>query len=207
VPPPTIDGIIAYPVTPYAETGGIDTARLAELVDRLITGRVHAIAPLGSTGELAYLEEPEFDAVVDTTIDTVAERVPVIVGVSDLTTAKTIRRAEYAQQAGADAVMILPVSYWTLTQVRRPGECADPLRQPQAAVGVHRRGWTGHHCEGRAGPAWFPDRGPAGAAAAARRAEPGRAAGATVPELARLNRGWSRRRCRTGAGRHSDSRR
>jgi 4-hydroxy-tetrahydrodipicolinate synthase len=116
VPPPTIDGIIAYPVTPYAETGGIDTARLAELVDRLITGRVHAIAPLGNTGELAYLEEPEFDAVVDTTIDTVAERVPVIVGVSDLTTAKTIRRAEYAQQAGADAVMILPVSYWTLTQ-------------------------------------------------------------------------------------------
>jgi 4-hydroxy-tetrahydrodipicolinate synthase len=116
VPAPTIDGIIAYPVTPYSETGGIDTARLAELVERLITGRVHAIAPLGSTGELAYLEEPEFDAVVDTTIDTVAERVPVIVGVSDMATAKTIRRAEYAQQAGADAVMILPVSYWTLTE-------------------------------------------------------------------------------------------
>ncbi|MDT5115377.1 MAG: 4-hydroxy-tetrahydrodipicolinate synthase [Mycobacterium sp.] len=116
MPAPTIDGIIAYPVTPYSETGGIDTARLAELVERLITGRVHAIAPLGSTGELAYLDEPEFDAVVDTTIDTVAERVPVIVGVSDVTTAKTIRRAEYAQQAGADAVMILPVSYWTLSE-------------------------------------------------------------------------------------------
>ncbi len=113
---PTIDGIIAYPVTPYSETGGIDTARLAELVERLITGRVHAIAPLGSTGELAYLEESEFDAVVDTTMDTVAERVPVIVGVSDVTTAKTIRRAGYAQQAGAAAVMILPVSYWTLTE-------------------------------------------------------------------------------------------
>jgi 4-hydroxy-tetrahydrodipicolinate synthase len=116
VPAPMIDGIIAYPVTPYSEAGGIDTARLAELVERLITGRVHAIAPLGSTGELAYLEESEFDAVVDTTMDTVAERVPVIVGVSDVTTAKTIRRAEYAQQAGADAVMILPVSYWTLSE-------------------------------------------------------------------------------------------
>ncbi|GLE51916.1 hypothetical protein ATCCBAA256_14910 [Mycobacterium montefiorense] len=33
-----------------------------------------------------------------------------------MTTAKTIRRAEYAQQAGADAVMILPVSYWKLTE-------------------------------------------------------------------------------------------
>ncbi|MBO0880176.1 MAG: dihydrodipicolinate synthase family protein, partial [Mycobacterium sp.] len=38
------------------------------------------------------------------------------VGVSDLTTAKTIRRARYAQQAGADAVMVLPVSYWKLSE-------------------------------------------------------------------------------------------
>jgi len=42
--------------------------------------------------------------------------VPVVVGVSDVTTAKTIRRARYAQRAGADAVMILPVSYWKLSE-------------------------------------------------------------------------------------------
>lgn len=111
---PKIRGIIAYPVTPFND--GIDTARLAALVDRLVTSGVHGIAPLGSTGELAYLEEPESDAVVDTTIGSVAGRVPVIVGVSDVTTAKTIRRATYAQRAGADAVMILPVSYWKLTE-------------------------------------------------------------------------------------------
>ncbi len=46
----------------------------------------------------------------------VAGRVPVIVDVSDVTTAKTILRAKYAQQAGAGAVMILPVSYWKLTE-------------------------------------------------------------------------------------------
>jgi 4-hydroxy-tetrahydrodipicolinate synthase len=108
-----IHGIIAYPVTPFND--GIDTTRLAALVEKLVASGVHAIAPLGSTGELAYLEEPEFDTVVDTTIKTVAGRVPVVVGVSDVTTAKTIRRATYAQQAGADAVMILPVSYWKLT--------------------------------------------------------------------------------------------
>jgi 4-hydroxy-tetrahydrodipicolinate synthase len=114
VPEPTIKGVIAYPVTPFDD--GIDTARLAELVERLITARVHAIAPLGSTGELAYLDESEFDAVVDTTIDTVDHRIPVLVGVSDVTTAKTIRRATYAERAGADAVMVLPVSYWKLTE-------------------------------------------------------------------------------------------
>lgn len=116
---PDIHGIIAYPVTPFAEEGaeeGIHTERLAALVERLVSSGVHAIAPLGSTGELAYLDEPEFDTVVDTTIATVDGRVPVIVGVSDVTTAKTVRRAQYAQRAGADAVMILPVSYWKLSE-------------------------------------------------------------------------------------------
>ena len=108
---PSIHGIIAYPVTPFTADGdGIDTGKLAALVDRLVTDGAHAIAPLGSTGESAYLTEPEFDTVVDITVDVVDGRVPVIVGASDLTTANTIRRARHAQRAGADALMILPVS-------------------------------------------------------------------------------------------------
>ncbi len=115
MPEPKIHGIIAYPVTPFAENG-IDSKRLGALVEKLVADGVHAIAPLGSTGELAYLEEPEFDAVVDTTMAAVDGRLPVVVGVSDVTTAKTIRRATYAQRAGADAVMVLPVSYWKLSE-------------------------------------------------------------------------------------------
>ncbi|SLJ12231.1 Probable dihydrodipicolinate synthetase DapA [Mycobacteroides abscessus subsp. abscessus] len=45
----------------------------------------------------------------------VGGRVPVVVGASDLTTATTIRRAQYAERAGADAVMVVPVSYWKLS--------------------------------------------------------------------------------------------
>jgi 4-hydroxy-tetrahydrodipicolinate synthase len=112
---PAIHGIIAYPITPFSRDGGVDTATLITLLGKLVGAGVHAIAPLGSTGEAAYLTEDEFDSVVDTTVNTVGHRVPVIVGASDLTTANTIRRARYAQHAGADAVMILPVSYWKLS--------------------------------------------------------------------------------------------
>jgi 4-hydroxy-tetrahydrodipicolinate synthase len=112
---PVIHGIIAYPITPFGRDGGVDTATLTTLLEKLIGAGVHAIAPLGSTGEAAYLTEDEFDSVVDTTVHTVGRRVPVIVGASDLTTANTVRRARYAQHAGADAVMILPVSYWKLS--------------------------------------------------------------------------------------------
>jgi 4-hydroxy-tetrahydrodipicolinate synthase len=118
-------------VTPFADEG-IDTKRLAALVDRLVSSGVHAIAPLGSTGELAYLGEPEFDTVVDTTITAVSGRLPVIVGVSDVTTAKTIRRAKYAEQSGADAVMILPVSYWKLTE----REIVQHYRSVGEAIGI-----------------------------------------------------------------------
>lgn len=108
-------GVIGYPVTPFRD-GGIDTAVLATVINRLIEAGVHAIAPLGSTGELAYLDEDEFDNCVDASIAAVAGRVPVLVGVSDLTTARTVRRARYAARAGADAVMVSPVSYWKLSE-------------------------------------------------------------------------------------------
>ncbi|CDQ47001.1 dihydrodipicolinate synthase family protein [Mycolicibacterium neoaurum] len=112
-----IHGIIAYPITPFTADGsGVDAAALTALVDRLVGTGAHAIAPTGSTGESAYLTEDEFDTVVDVTVGAVAGRVPVIVGASELTTANTVRRARYAQQAGADALMILPVSYWKLTE-------------------------------------------------------------------------------------------
>ena len=110
-----IHGIIAYPITPFGEVG-IDVDRLAGLVDTMVDAGVHAIAPLGSTGESAYLSFDEWKTVVDTTVAAVAGRVPVVVGSSDLTTAGTVARAEYAEQAGATAVMVIPVSYWALNE-------------------------------------------------------------------------------------------
>lgn len=109
-----IHGIIAYPITPFTETG-IDTERLATLVDTMVDAGVHAIAPLGSTGEAAYLSFEEWKTVVDTTVAAVDGRLPVVVGASDLTTAGAVARVTYAQEAGASAVMVIPVSYWPLS--------------------------------------------------------------------------------------------
>jgi 4-hydroxy-tetrahydrodipicolinate synthase len=110
-----IHGIIAYPITPFSESG-IDTERLGALVDTMVSAGVHGIAPLGSTGESAYLSFDEWKSVVDTTVAAVAGRVPVVVGSSDLTTSGTVARAAYAEQAGAAAVMVIPVSYWALNE-------------------------------------------------------------------------------------------
>lgn len=114
---PTIHGIIGYTITPFSTDGQrVDLDALGRSIDRLIDSGVHAIAPLGSTGEGAYLSDAEWDEVSAYSIEKVAKRVPTIVSVSDLTTAKAVRRARYAEAHGADVVMVLPASYWKLSE-------------------------------------------------------------------------------------------
>ena len=114
---PVIHGIIGYTITPFSADGSaIDLPALGRSIDQLIDNGVHAIAPLGSTGEGAYLSDAEWDQVSEFSLAHVAKRVPTIVSVSDLTTAKAVRRARFAEQHGADVVMVLPASYWKLSE-------------------------------------------------------------------------------------------
>ncbi|AZD20710.1 Dihydrodipicolinate synthase family [Pseudomonas chlororaphis subsp. aurantiaca] len=112
-----IHGIIGYTITPFTANGEqLDLDTLGRSIDRLIDSGVHAIAPLGSTGEGAYLSDAEWDQIAEFSIRHIAKRVPTIVSVSDLTTAKAVRRARFAEAKGADAVMVLPTSYWKLSE-------------------------------------------------------------------------------------------
>ncbi|AZA83595.1 dihydrodipicolinate synthase family protein [Chryseobacterium lactis] len=108
-------GIIAYPITPFDENEKVDIPLFKKLVERLITSGSHGIAPLGSTGVMPYLSDDEKEAITEATIQQVKGRIPTLVGVSNLTTEKTIHHARFAEKAGADAVMIIPMSYWKLT--------------------------------------------------------------------------------------------
>ncbi|MFE7130723.1 dihydrodipicolinate synthase family protein [Streptomyces sp. NPDC057638] len=113
---PPLNGIIAYPVTPYDPASGeLDLAALRRLTGELVDAGSHAIAPLGSTGESAYLREREWDAVCETTLSAVAGRVPTLVGVSHFSTEGTVRRARVAARQGATAIMVLAQVYWKLT--------------------------------------------------------------------------------------------
>jgi 4-hydroxy-tetrahydrodipicolinate synthase len=111
----TISGIVAYPVTPFTPDGHIDHPALHRVLDRLLDGGCSAVAPLGSTGESAYLDLAEWTETASSTVNHVAGRVPTVVGVSDLTTDGAVQRARIAEGLGASAVMALPVSYWQLT--------------------------------------------------------------------------------------------
>ncbi len=107
-------GIISYPITPFDGNDRVDHQRLTQIVERMVKSGVHAIAPLGSAGVLPYLSEGEREAVATTVLETVAKRVPTLVGISSLTTERTVHHARFAQKLGASALMVMPLSYWKL---------------------------------------------------------------------------------------------
>lgn len=127
-----LQGIIAYTITPFAADGTVDLAIYRRLVHRLLDAGVHAIAPLGSTGVLPYLSDAERESIIEATVECVAGRVPVLAGVSALTTERTVHHARFAQDRGADAVMVIPMSYWKLTE-------AEIFRHFEAVAGAISR--------------------------------------------------------------------
>ena len=76
----------------------------------MIGAGVHALAPLGSTGCLPYLDDAEREAVVETVVGAAAGRLPVLAGVSSLGTASpcaTRATPSAARRGGAGAAQHL----------------------------------------------------------------------------------------------------
>jgi 4-hydroxy-tetrahydrodipicolinate synthase len=111
---PELRGVIPAIVTPFDTAGEVDHGTLEVLTDRLITGGVHAIMATGGTGEFPHLDPTERGAVVRTIAQASAERVPVLAGTAACDLRQTLRLAEDATAAGADAIISVPPYYFPL---------------------------------------------------------------------------------------------
>lgn len=108
-------GVYANLPTPFDDTGDkLDIQRLNGLIDFLLERGIHGIACLLSSGEYPYLSQDERKYFAQEVVRRVAKRVPVIVGVSALTTMEVKVLAAHAEDIGADAVMVMPIQYWPL---------------------------------------------------------------------------------------------
>ena len=109
-------GLSAFPLTPADEAGTVDTEALGRLVDRLAEAGVASIGVLGSTGGFMYLTRDERRRAVTAAVEAASGRTPVIAGVGALRTDEAVLLARDAEAAGADALLIAPVSYIPLTE-------------------------------------------------------------------------------------------
>ncbi|MFA5110935.1 MAG: 4-hydroxy-tetrahydrodipicolinate synthase [Desulfobaccales bacterium] len=102
-------------VTPF-KNGQFDEAAYRELIEFQIKGGIHGIVPCGTTGESPTLSHAEHKRVVETCIDQVKKRVPVIAGSGSNNTAEAVELTQHAQQAGADAALMITPYYNKPTQ-------------------------------------------------------------------------------------------
>jgi 4-hydroxy-tetrahydrodipicolinate synthase len=103
-------GSITALVTPMRE-GVVDEAAFADFVEWQISEGSHGLVPVGTTGESATLSHAEHRRVIEICIEVAAGRVPVIAGAGSNNTAEAIELARHAEQAGADAVLVVTPYY------------------------------------------------------------------------------------------------
>lgn len=107
-------GLSAFPLTPLREDK-FDEKSFEGLVSRLVAAEVDSITALGSTGSYAYLDRDERRRVIRSAVQN-SHTIPVIAGIGALRTSHVQALAEDAQEAGASAVLLAPVSYQKLTE-------------------------------------------------------------------------------------------
>ncbi|HEY6103198.1 MAG TPA: dihydrodipicolinate synthase family protein [bacterium] len=108
-----IAGIIPPLVTLFDPDGRIDEDANRQHLDRLIAAGVHGVFALGSTGETMHLTPEERREFASLVINHVNGRVPVLAGCLSTSTAEAVSLARYAEEAGADGVIVIPPFYWT----------------------------------------------------------------------------------------------
>ncbi|WP_085905674.1 dihydrodipicolinate synthase family protein [Kiloniella majae] len=117
-------GLSAFPITPTDKNGRVNSDALCLLLERIVKAGpdsredsgVNSIGLLGSTGGYAYLTRSERQRAVSVAADFVDGRVPLIVGIGALRTDEVQHLARDARDAGADGLLLAPVSYTPLTQ-------------------------------------------------------------------------------------------
>ena len=104
------EGVITALVTPFSDAG-IDEAAFSRLIERQIAGGVHGLVPVGTTGETSTLSHEEHKRVVSLCVEVTKGRVPVIAGAGSNSTAEAVEFVRHAEEAGADAVLVVTPYY------------------------------------------------------------------------------------------------
>lgn len=98
-------GVIPPVVAPLTSQGELDVASYERHVNRLIDAGVDGLFVLGSSGEVVFSTDDRRRQIIAETMRIVDGRVPVLVGVIDMTTPRVIDHARVAQELGADAIV------------------------------------------------------------------------------------------------------
>ncbi len=109
-----LKGIIVATVTPFTTRDEVDTEGLVRLVNHFVESGVNGIMTTGGNGEFPHLLPEERRSVLETVVETVKDRVPVVACTTGCSTRETLLYTKHAENIGADAAIIVQPYYFRL---------------------------------------------------------------------------------------------
>lgn len=108
-------GVFPAATTQFAPDLSVDIAATQKTQDALVRDGVDGLILLGTCGENNSLEPEEKRSVLKAAREAVGGRVPIVSGVSELTTARAVAFARDAEAIGIDGLMVLPAMVYVPT--------------------------------------------------------------------------------------------
>lgn len=108
--PPGVHVALASPLTDDHE---IDVDGAHRLVEHVISGGIHGINVLGSTGEIASLAASKRRKLIDAVMDATGGRVPVITAMAQDSLEEASRELDVLARQGVRGVLVTPPHYYT----------------------------------------------------------------------------------------------
>ncbi|MGW7166538.1 5-dehydro-4-deoxyglucarate dehydratase [Streptomyces sp. NPDC054884] len=100
-------GVLSFPLTSFHDDGSLDPDGFRAHVAAQLATVPGALFPACGTGEFFSLDEDEYRQVVTIAVEEAAGRAPVVAGIG-YGWAQAVRFARIAEEAGADALLVLP---------------------------------------------------------------------------------------------------
>jgi len=110
-------GVYNFAVTPTTDDGNkVNESALRDYLDYQISSGIHGVCLFGSTGAIGSFSVEERVSAVKAAVKHVNGRVPVIAGTGSIRTDEAVHLSKTAEADGADGVLVVPITYWPLTE-------------------------------------------------------------------------------------------
>ena len=102
-------------ITPFTEDG-VNYDELGRIIEDQIANGTDAIVITGTTGETSTMSDEEHKEAIRYTVEKVNKRIPVIAGTGSNETSYAIQLSKYAEEVGADGLLLVTPYYNKATQ-------------------------------------------------------------------------------------------
>jgi 4-hydroxy-tetrahydrodipicolinate synthase len=136
-----LSGVVLPIPTPFTSEYALDESAERDLIRFYLEEGVTCISPCGSTGEFASLTNQERRKVVETAVDEVNGKIPIVAGTHALTTDEAVSLTRHAKDAGVSAVLVVPPYYIKPTDDELYGYYGD-IAQVDIPIVLYNNPWT-----------------------------------------------------------------